>query len=765
MAADNKNNVVGSGRPLKDAALKVTGQLKYVDDMKVSGMVYGKILHSPYAHAIIKSIDTSEAEALDGVLAVVTYKDAPQIRFNANGEDSDVLPSELIFDQKLRYVGDKVAAVAAETPKIAEQALKLIKVEYEELPYYLDPEEALKEGAVKIHENGNMLWEAEDTVGDMQKGFEEADVIIEGRYTVPAIYHAYMEPHTSIVIYDALKKLTVYTPTQDPVGMRRNLARALDMPMSRVRVITPAVGGAFGGKIDLVTEPVGALLAMKCGRPVKITLTRREDIESCGSRHAENLYVRTGIKKTGEITACDLVTYLSAGAQSGATMSAAWAPKGKFFKMYKIPNMHFDAYPAYTNRINGTAMRGFGSPQVFYAMLSSFNEAANRIGMDPADVTYMNMFDPNIIDGLGQEIGNMRGKDCLLRAKELIGYDEAKAEMEKSWQEQGRYLIGVGLAAAPHGCSMYGVMTDSQGAMLKMNEDGTITFFTAASEMGNGSNTMQQMILMEVLGMPSESIAFVTPDTELTLYDVGSYASRGTYVGGGVTLKIANKCKELILDEAEQMMEGVDRSDMELRNNGVYCISDPEKHLTMAEIALHAHDAARDIAISAIHATEAAPISAGVHAVKVRVDTETGEVEVLDYVAVHDVGRAINPLNLESQTHGGIHMGMGYALSEGVVLDEKGAVKGKRLRDSHLFTAAQMPPNDHVKVEFLESYEPSGPFGAKSIAECATVPSGPAVANAVCNALHHHFRDLPLNKEKVLAYLKEKKDRQLQPDY
>ena len=760
-----KNRVVGSRRPLRDAALKVTGQLKYVDDMKVQGMVYGKILHSPYAHAMIRSIDVSEAEKLEGVCAVVTYKDAPKVRYNANGEDADVLPSELIFDQELRYVGDRVAAVAAETPKIAEQALKLIKVEYEELPYYLDPEEALKEDAFPIHEGGNMLWRAEVTAGDMQEGFREADVIIEGRYTVPAIYHAYMEPHTSIVSYDYLGKLTIYTPTQDPVGMRNNLSKALSMPMSRIRVITPAIGGAFGGKIDLVTEPVGALLSMKCLRPVKITMTRREDIQSCGSRHAETLYVRTGIKKTGEITACDLKTYLSAGAQSGATMSAAWAPKGKFFKMYKIPNMHFDAWPAYTNRISGTAMRGFGSPQVFYAMLSSINEAANRIGMDPADVAYMNMFEPNSVDGIGQQIGNMRGKDCLLRVKELIGYDEAKKEMEASWKEQGRYLIGLGLAAAPHGSSMYGVMTDSQGAMLKMNEDGTSTYFCAASEMRNGSNTTHLMILSEVLGLPMEEIALVTPDTELTLYDVGSFASRGTYVGGGAALAIAKKTRELILNEAVEMLEGVSRDDLELRDKGVYCISDPEKFVTMTDVAHHAHEAASDIAVSRIHAASAAPISAGVHCAKVRVDTETGEVEILDYAAVHDVGRPINPLNLESQLHGGIHMGMGYALSEGMFLDEKGALKGKFLRDSHIFNTMQMPANDHLKVEFLDSYEESGPFGAKSIAECATVPAGPAVANAVCNALHHHFRDLPLNKERILAYLKEREEKKLGPDY
>ncbi len=759
-----KNGIVGTPTPVRDALRKVTGEMRYVDDMKLQGMVYGKVLHSPYAHARITSIDVSEAEAYPGVVAVVTYKDAPQNRYNSNGENADIFHTELIFDQELRYVGDKVAAVAAETPKIAEEALKLIKVEYEELPFYLDPEEAAKEGAYPIHPDGNHLWQVEETIGDMEKGFAEADYIVEGRYTVPAIHHGYMEPHVSIAEVDLGGKVTVYTPTQDPIGKRKNMCTALGLPMNKVRVISPVIGGAFGGKVDLVTELVGVMLSMKCHRPVKITYSRREDIEAAGTRHAETIYVKTGVKKDGTITACDLETYLSAGAHGTASMSALWAPKGKFFKMYKTPNMHFNGHPVFTNRTNGTAMRGFGSPQVFFAMLANFNEVANKVGMSCAELEYKNMFEPNIIDGLGQEIGNMRGKDCIDRAKELFGYDEALKEAEESWKEQGRYLIGVGMAAAPHGCSMFGVMADTQGAMLKMNEDGTVTFFSAHNDMGNGTHTGQTMVISEVLGIPLDHIAFVTPDTEITLYDVGSYASRGAYVGGGVALSIARRAEKLVKQEASEILE-IPAEDIELRDNCAFSISDPEKSCTMQQIAQHAHDNERDIALAEIYGTKAAPISAGVHMCKVRVDTESGEVEVLAYTAVHDVGQAINPMSVQGQMHGGIQMGLGYGLSEGTVLKENGEVKGKRIQDCHLFDATQMPDNEHLKTEFLESYEPTGPFGAKSISECATVPSGPCAANAVSNALHHQFRDLPVNKEKILAYLKEKQEKNLDPDF
>lgn len=745
-----KNGVLGSRKPILDAAAKVTGQFKYVDDMKVPQMLYGKILHSTVPHARIISIDTSEAENMPGVEAVVTYKDSPDVRFNANGEDIDVLPSELVLDQVVRYVGDKVAAVAAETPQIAAAALKTIKVEYEELPFVLDPEEALKEGAYPIHEGGNALWPVDKSCGDPEKGFAEADFIVEGRYTVPAIHHGQIEPHVSICSYDCDGKLTVWTPTQDVFGQRNNLSRIFGLPYSKIRVINPGIGGAFGSKIDLLTEPVGCLLSMKTGRPVKITYDRREDITSGVTRHAETMYIKSGVKKDGTITACEYTAYVAAGSNSGATMSAVWAPSGKFFTLFKIPNMRFRAFSAYTNTLNGTAMRGFGSPQLFYTMNAHFNEIADKLGMDLTELEYKNMNEPNIIDGLGDAIGNMRGKDCVALGKERFGYEEALKEQEESKQANGRYRIGVGFAAAPHGCSMFGVLPDTAGVMIKMNEDGSITMFTGVSDMGNGSNTTQMLTISETLGIPTSHIAIVRTDTETTMYDVGIYASRGTYVGSGAALKAAKAARELILREACELLE-LPKEDLELRDNGVYSESDPEKHVSMREVAAHAHEKERDIAVAETYGTKAAPISAGAHFVKVQVDTETGEVTPLKYCAIHDVGTPLNFMNLEGQTHGGIQMGLGYALSEGLKLNERGEVTNKLLRQQNMFKADQMPRDIHV--EFLDSYEESGPYGAKSIGECATVPSAPAVANAVSNALGIHFHSLPISKEKILEAL------------
>lgn len=736
-----------------DAKLKVTGQLKYVEDMKMSGMLYAKVLFSPYAHAEITSIDTTEAERLDGVRAVVCYKDSPQVMFNGNGEDIDILPSELVFDKIVRYVGDKVAAVAADTQAIADAAVKLIKVEYRELPYYLDPEESAEPNAYPIHENGNILIDVLKTSGDVDKGFAEADQIFENHFTVPAIYHAMMEPHVSLSYYDADGKLTVYTPTQDIFGQRKNLSRIFGLPQSRVRVINPGIGGAFGGKIDLVTEPVSALLAIKTGKPVRLCYKRAEDMQSATTRHMEKIYTRIGVKNDGTITAVDYTVYLSAGAHSGGTMSVAWAAGGKFFKFLKTPNLRYHAVPAYTNRANAGAMRGFGSPEQFFALNRSMNIISKKLNIDICELETKNLHEPNTLDAHDEPLGNLRIRDCVTKGAELFGWDEAKKEQEESRQEAGRYRIGVGMAAAPHGSSMFGILPDTCGVMLKMNEDGSITMFTGVSEMGNGSNTLQKMLISEVLGIPAENIACVKSDSDSTLYDVGAFASRGTYVGGNAAVKTAKLMRDAILLEGSELLECT-KEELELGNNRVTMIGDSSKFVTMEKIAEHAHEKERDISVSAMFGTKAAPISGGAHFAKVQIDTETGDVKVLDYAAVHDVGKPLNPLGLECQVQGGIHMGLGYALSEGIKLDDKGMVKGKCLRDCHLLRAEQMPV---MKLDFLDSYEETGPFGGKSVSECSVNPVAPAIVNAISDALDIEIYDLPADADRIKTELAKKK--------
>lgn len=746
-----KNGVIGTDMPVRDAALKVTGQFKYVGDMTLPHMLHAKVLFSPVAHARIKSIDISQAEQLEGVRAVVCWKNAPDALFNSCGEEIDGEKTERVFDSTVRYVGDKVAAVAAETAKIAEQALKLIRVEYEELPYYLEPEDALKEGAYPIHKDSNVIEEVVQEAGDVEKGMAEADYIYEDDFETPAIHHGAIETHTSLAVYESSGKLTVYTPSQDVFGHRTNLSRIFGLPMSRVRVVNPGIGGGFGGKIDMVTEPVTALLAMKTGRPVRLVYTRREDIPSSRNRHSMKLHLKTGMKKDGTIVAQEMDVIVNAGAYAGGTMSIVWAMSGKYFKNHKTPNLRFHAVPVYTNTPVAGAMRGFGSPQEFFAQQCQMNKIARDLHISIIDMQLKNLVEPDGFDQRnGQRHGNARPIDCVKKGMELFGWEEAVKEQEESGAAKGRYRIGVGMAAATHGNGVYGVCPDTTGVILKMNEDGSVVMFTGVSDMGNGSVTTQAQAVAQELGISMDRIECIQADTDATMYDLGNYSSRGTYVSCNAAVKAAGKIRQELLKEAAQLLEE-EQQNLELKDNGVCVRNNPEKKASLEEVITHARKVnQRDICCADTFASYALAMSYGAHFVKVSVDTRTGGVKVLEYTAVHDVGKALNPMSVEGQIEGAVQMGLGYALSEGIIIDSGGKVKNTTFKQYHIMNAGEMPP---IKVGLVEETEPTGPYGAKSIGECSVVPSAGAIANAVANAIGCEVHRLPLKPDTVLELL------------
>lgn len=748
-----KNGIVGSRVPIRDAVLKVTGALQYAGDLHLPHMLYAKVLFSPVAHARIKKIDADEALALPGVRAVVWHKDAPQNRYNGNGEDKNEYRNERIFDDVVRYVGDKVAAVAADTEEIAQQALKLIRVEYEELPYYLTAEEAMKEDAYPIHEGGNIIQEVNLSCGDVEAAMKEAYRVYEDTYTMPAIHHSAMEPHACVADFGYDGKLTVYTPTQDVFGQRENLRRIFGLPMNKIRVAAPAIGGGFGGKIDLITEPVAALLAMKTRRPVKLVYTRREDIPASRTRHAMKVTLRTGVKEDGTIIAQDVTSIINAGAYTSCTMSVTWAMGGKLFKLHKTPNLRYHGIPVYTNTPIAGAMRGFGSPQLHYPQQCQMNKIAKDLGIDFIDMQIRNLVEPYDKDlGSGMTHGNANPIKCVEKGMELLGWEEACKEQEQSKAENGRYRIGVGMATASHGNGIYGVMPDTTGIILKMNEDGTITLITGVSDMGSASITTQSQVVGEVLGIPLDHIGCVKTDTDATMWDLGAYSSRGTYVSCQAVKKVAEQVKAELTKEAEQLL-GVDGKELEFADEKVVSVKDSSKTATLEELMRHAHEVnERDICCSGTFANCTNAMSYGAHFAKVRVDTETGEVKVLSYTAVHDVGKAINPMAVEGQIEGAIQIGMGYALSEAIEYDEKGKVKNPNFKAYHLMHAAEMP---EMKVGLVEELEDYGPYGAKSIGECSVVPSAGAIANAVANAIDREVHELPLRPERVLKALYE----------
>lgn len=743
--------IIGKDIPIRDAAVKATGQLKYTADLTYPGMLHAKVLFSPVAHGKIMRIDTSKAEQLRGVHAVVCYKNSPNVKFNSCGEEIDGDKTERIFDDRVRYVGDKVAAVAAETPRLAEQALKLIEVEYEELPYYLEPEDALAKDAYPIHGENNVIFEVKMEAGDIDKGMKEADCIYEDEYSTPAIHHSAIETHASVAVYESSGKLTVYTPSQDVFGCRKNLGRIFGLPMSKVRVVNPGIGGGFGGKIDMVTEPVVALLSIKTGRPVKLVYTRREDIQSSRTRHAMKIRLRTGVKKDGTIVAQDLQALVSAGAYAGGTMSVVWAMSGKFFKNHKTPNLRFTGIPIYTNTPIAGAMRGFGSPQEFFAQQRQMNRIAKDLGVSIIDMQRKNLVEPHGIDQRNGELhGNARPLDCLEEGLRLFGWEEARREQEQSRLHGGRFRIGVGMAAATHGNGIYGVSPDTTGVILKMNEDGSLVMFTGVSDMGNGSVTTQTQAVSQELGISLDRIECIQADTDATMWDLGNYSSRGTYVSCSAAVKVAGQVKEELLKEASGLLEE-EVQYLQLADNGVFSIKDSGKRATLEEVLTYAKKVnERDICCADTFASYSLAMSYGVHFAKVQVDTETGKVEVLGYVAVHDVGKALNPMSLQGQIEGAVQMGIGYALSEGLVLDDKGKVKNTTFKQYHILNAKEMPP---IKIGLVEKTEPCGPYGAKSIGECAVVPSAGAVANAVSNAIERETDHLPLKPEAILSLL------------
>lgn len=739
---------VGKGRPIRDAALKVTGQLQYVADLKLPHMLYAKMLFSPVAHAKIKKIDTSKAEALPGVQAVVTYQNSPPIIFNSalRFVGHQVPETEYIFADTVRFVGDRVAAVAAEDPETAAKAVRLIEVEYEELPAVFDPEEALQEGAFAIHPGGNAVTEILAESGKIAEGFAEADLIFEDKYSVPAVHHGAMEPHAALASFDFRGKLTIWSSTQSTFSLRLILAKLLELPLSKVRVIRPTIGGAFGGKLEATVEPVVALLAKMTGRPVKLEFNRQEAIVSTRTRHGAVMYFKTGVKKDGTIVAQDVQVLINTGAYASGAISVGNAIVHKVFKLYKNRNLRVKVIPVYTNTPIAGAMRGYGSPQFHVGWQLQLNKIAKELGMDFVELQLKNLVKPEAREArFGMPIGNPRPIDCVVKGAAAFNWQNRKLS-----EDNGRFKKGIGMAVGVHGNGLYGAHLDATALILKMNEDGTATLFTSSHDMGNGLVTVETQIVGEVLGIDPSEIECVESDTETTGWNLGDYASRGTYVSGKAAEKVALSAKKEILQEAAKLLATA-VEELELKNGAVFCTSNPAKQVPLGEVIVYAQSVSnREIICAETHSPVFGPSSYGAHFAEVEVDTETGKVKVLDYVAVQDVGKAINPLAVEGQIEGAVQMGIGYALSETLEVDARGKVINNSLKKYRMPKAGDMPA---IKVLTVEEGEETGPFGAKGVGECPVVPSAPAVVNAVANALGVDFYHLPLNPEEVLAAL------------
>lgn len=729
-------SAIGDSLPIRDAELKVTGRKQYVGDMRVPGMLHAALLCSPLPHARIRSISTDRARALPGVRDVVTYREDPGVLFNSATRfyEHQIPNTERIFDSTVRYVGDRVAAVAADTPEIAQRALELIDVDYEPLPFYTDVEAAAREGAYPIHGESNVITTMVHNAGDLEAGFARADRIFEDRYSTPPIHHGAIERHVAIADYDYTGKLTIISPNQNVFGYRIILSRIFGLPMSRVRVSSPAIGGSFGGKLEMTIEPVAALLSMRTGRPVRLELSRKQCINATRTRHGSVVYLRTGVKNDGTLVAQDIRIMTNTGAYAGSCMNVLGALSHKVFKMYKCPNIRFTGQPVYTNTPVGGAMRGYGSPQAFFGQQRQLQKIAKALQISLAELQLKNLVEPDALDPIGfYSLGNPRPLDCLRRGLELA----------ENWgpldDEGGKYAIGAGLAMGAHGNGCFGAHRDQICLMIKMNEDGTCVLYTGSHDMGNGSVTAQTQIISSILHIPTGWITVVEADSDACPWNLGDYASHGIYVAGSAAKKAAEAVARELQKEAAALL-GEPEEGLTLEEGGVRSAATGE--LTpLDQVMIHAQNVShREIICQETYAMPAGPTSYGAHLARVRVEKATGKVAVTDYVAVHDVGKVVNRMSIEGQLHGGIHMGMGYALCEGLSFDEEGRSRNDSFVTNPILRSHQMP---RIQVDFIEETEPTGPFGAKSIGEAAVVPAAPAVINAIENALGVEINDLP----------------------
>ncbi len=759
----SKTTVVGAPEIKVDARKLVMGRPVYAFDKYIDGMLYGALLTSPYAHARIIDIDTSEAEALPGVHAVLTYKNVPRVKHATGGQTPPQPPpyDQVMFDNKVRHVGDRVAAVAAETPELAQKALRLIKVQYEVLPHVIDPMEAMQEGAPVIHDEDdtvgiydpqrNIVHHIEAEVGDVDAAFAEADFIYEGEYYTPKQQHVHLEPHVTLTWWDENDRLVIYTSTQVPFHLRRMVAPLIGIEPKRIRVIKPRIGGGFGNKQEMILEDVCAMLTVRTGKPVRMEYSRTEEFTSSRSAHPNIVRYKVGVKGD-TVTAAELYLVGDTGAYGthGLTVQMVGGLKG--LSLYNPPNARFISDVVYTNQPPTGAFRGYGATQAQYGFEVIMEEIAEQLGLDVIEFKGKNVLKVGETMYLAEKLGEGReGYPQDLTTSGLaectrIGLEATDfyAKRRAYAQQTGRYRKGIGFANTMHGSGIAGL--DMAAATIKMWDDGTFILTVGATDIGTGSDTILGQIAAEVLGVPLEDVIVYSSDTDFTPFDTGAYASSTTYISGGAVRKAALKVRQQILDFAALMWELDSTEGMVLRDRKVIAPDGRELSLWDIGMASTHQMEQHQIMATASHLSYVSPPPAAASFAEVTVDTWTGQVTVDRFFVAADIGRVLNPVTAAGQVEGGVLQAMGFVMSEEMTFDEEGRLVNATIRDYHPYRTIDAPPID---VVFVETNEATGPFGAKSVAELAMDGAAPAIVSAVHNATGVWVRKLPLYPERV----------------
>jgi putative selenate reductase molybdopterin-binding subunit len=718
------------------------------------------MLVSPYPHARVLNIDLSKAEKLPGVKAVLTWKDMPDRLYGLFIQDERPLAKE-----KVRYVGDRIAAVAAIDEETAQEALSLIAVDYEELPAVLDPLDAMKSDAPQIHDaERNIATSGKILAGNPEQGFRESDLIFEHTFETSRVQHCCIQTLATLASFES-GKLTLWPTTQSPFGVRNVLSGVFGMPEHKIRVIQSYLGGGFGerGTDASHLDLCASALSMKTGRPVKMIFSRKEEFENTKTRLREIIHLRTGVKKDGTMIARQMDMVCDNGAYTKISPVTAWWGGLMFGALYRIPNMQVDWRLVYTNHVPAGAMRGNGNPQITFAGESQIDTIAEELGIDPMDFRLKNVVRVNDKTAFGPFLKSCGLLECINKAAERIDWKRKK-------MDKGPHR-GVGMACQVH-CSGARwhpqVDADFSAARIKLNEDGTVNLALGVGDLGTGSNTIMAQITAEVLGVEVEDVEVMAGDTEITPQSIGVGASRYTVIGGNAVRGAAQKIKRQLFEIVANKLEA-STEDLVARDRYISVKGSPDKkmHISQAVRESIYHKGGQSV-VAEFHydgkgelpsaetgcGDVSTSYSFACQVAEVEVDPDTGKTEILKIVAAHDVGKIINPMLAEGQVEGGVAMGVGYALTEDLIYRNGNLLNGN-FRDYKVLTAQDIPPVESI---FVETSDPEGPFGAKGLAEPCTIPTAPAIANAIYDAIKVRIKTLPITPEKILAELKRKRE-------